>query len=1321
MVLPLWSDGVVSTLPPTDITQTRATLTAQFADGSTQNGFQIKYGTLLPLSTFAQYALSASSDPVDFSHSSLAWKEVTSKGWVESYYDGKSGPAAGTPSEFTTTVTLTEPTLVRFEWMVASEEGIGFLSFRVDDQEIAAISGMTMTDFATVEHTVAAGEHTLVWRYQKSADSNIGLDLGRVRNICLLNTTPGEWIDWAATDDSARVTGLYPGQQYLFRAYSDVDNGRLFSTLRQFSTPDVSIGTVAVSGITQTKASLSSDMDMGDAEVRRGFLIGSNPLWNDEFSRALIKSCAGEVLSVTYDDTWKVGDDCVYMDTNADNKCITIQVKVDKSTEVSFDWAVKGYSSSSRYSKIRFYVDNIQKTYIGANSNSSYKTGSYTYVLTPGTHTLKWDSWYYGVYGARLQNLRIGSGTTPASCDTIYVVLPTSGEPMYPPIPGIKYIRQKTIYSTNEQCAHQMVGLLPGRTYWFRSFARPIFDTVFPAVWEGSESDWELFTTLPVTATATEATDIRQASATIRGVVAGGDATVAVRGLQFLNGTRWIDYPQTADSMSVALQYLRPNTTYTYRAYIQAAGCDTVYSEDRTFTTLAVQALRPTVTHRTQHTVTIQGEVVAGDATIYCRGMLFREGTSGPWQEIEDSGSDSVFVIRRENLPLTGAFQACTYVQAAGCDTIFSATLSDTTAPIEAYVDSVCHISQHTAQVFAHFDCGDDAATDIQLEVLNCSSEEWTYIPVTATDTAFVVTLDGLTPCSDYIVCLSVKGSDGRRFTSSGHFSALFSTLPYVTTLEATDVLRTEATLHALLLPMEEKPVEVGFLYYPEGSMDQVYVPVAADGDEFSCTVRDLQPGVWYLYAAYCRLADGRCFYGYASEFTTQMVDVKTVVTNVTETTATFRTELDGGEAVPEAVQWYVEGREWTDLVAGETVVVDGLRPGCTYAIGFRYTVNGQTYYNWNTTFTTRQVSVSARTEDVCQTSFAASCLPYYGDATMVESGIEFQGTDWHDGELCVRITDLAPGTQYTYRAYLETAEGGRVCSDWQTLTTLAITTATKPASQISNRSATLSGEIVCDSYSPTYCFGFQWKRMEGWAAEPRFTIGRLGDDGNISLSLVNGMLEPNTDYQYRTAVRRTIGENSYEYYADTEWKTFRTEMEYVLYPASVYTLYRTDSENNAIVFCGYYVAGSESVQAQGYEYWMQQSARAAAEVVRVTTDSTMVYALDKAPLADGLYQVRAFVQTETGTYYGQTLGFSVGEVSGMEGAEAAAEAPVVVAGKGCVRLRGVAGRQCEVYDAAGRCLLLRTELPEEETIGLVPGAYVVRISPAFSFKIMVE
>lgn len=178
-----------TTLPASGVTQTHATLS-----GTGATGFQVKYGTLVELDEIAQNALSPDSDPVAFTLDYYPWKKRN--GWIESYYNTSSPLPVNTGSAITAEVTLTEETTVSFEWGVDSEEGIGNLSFIVDGQTLGSISGLV--DFTGTSFTIAPGTHTLKWEYRKTAVTNVGMDLAKLRNIDLRNTTPGEWISMDA-------------------------------------------------------------------------------------------------------------------------------------------------------------------------------------------------------------------------------------------------------------------------------------------------------------------------------------------------------------------------------------------------------------------------------------------------------------------------------------------------------------------------------------------------------------------------------------------------------------------------------------------------------------------------------------------------------------------------------------------------------------------------------------------------------------------------------------------------------------------------------------------------------------------------------------------------------------------------------------------------------------------------------------------------------------------------------------------------------------------------------------------------------------------
>ena len=84
----------------TDITQTKALLSANFSDLNNEHGFQYKYGTLPKVDEFSKTALSANSDLVQINTTGDAWSARTVKGWVES----KSNLAIGASSIMTTTI-----------------------------------------------------------------------------------------------------------------------------------------------------------------------------------------------------------------------------------------------------------------------------------------------------------------------------------------------------------------------------------------------------------------------------------------------------------------------------------------------------------------------------------------------------------------------------------------------------------------------------------------------------------------------------------------------------------------------------------------------------------------------------------------------------------------------------------------------------------------------------------------------------------------------------------------------------------------------------------------------------------------------------------------------------------------------------------------------------------------------------------------------------------------------------------------------------------------------------------------------------------------
>lgn len=465
--------------------------------------------------------------------------------------------------------------------------------------------------------------------------------------------------------------------------------------------------------------------------------------------------------------------------------------------------------------------------------------------------------------------------------------------------------------------------------------------------------------------------------------------------------------------------------------------------------------------------------------------------------------------------------------------------------------------------------------------------------------------------------------------------------------------------------------------------------------------------------------------------FKTLPLSVSARFSDITQTHATMTVNTDFGDVEVTDLQYCLYGADdQYHNFSGAPLTFTGLKPSTKYSVAFRGIYNGQ-YIYWSNeptyTFSTLSINAYITLTDVYHTAVAFRSSYKMGDARFTEDSYQYTPGDqyvWADIKPVeidgvMMFTGLAPGTTYRFRYIVKDNTATTATSSIKSATTKAINCSTDAATNLSNRSAKLNGNIDCDSYSSTE-FGFQWKQMTGWNADPAFTKGKKQDDGEISVALVNGMLEPNTDYQYRSAVRYQD-----KIYAGSEWRTFRTESEFVYYPASVYTVFRTDRENNALVMCGYYIAGSETVVSQGYEYWKVgartiDAMHAPAQTVTVTTDESMAHTFNPGDLAKGDYAIRAFVKTESGdVLYGATLGFTASPdgYAGIEGITSD-DTEIVTEGTTVKIINGQA-LDCHIYNISGMLIAERLDMSDYEQFRLQGNAiYIVRLSNGKVMKV---
>ena len=1459
MLFPMSMQAQIVLHEATDITQTRATLSADFPDPSEPHGFQYKYGTLLELDAFAAFLLTPTSDPVTFTQGTKGWRTVNSRGWIESYYDDTSSSFT---SDFSTTITLTETTPITFEWKVSSQENVGKLQFLVDGKVALSITGET--EFETVSCNIAAGKHTLKWQYVRTATENVGDGIGQLRNLNIQNTTEGEWLDWPVTGATTRLENIYPSQDYLFRAYSVSDDKKEYSSIHQFRSLDISLGTPRVVSKTQTTATIECDVDAGDAEVEAGFYKlkgeffttssssgagGSNSLIirraesleeASSFSEAFYDPESQIKPNVNYNSSyWKynVSERYVYNTTKYTER-ISITFTLDEPGSISFAYKTSGssavYSEDGEYNRL--------------GGIDSFKTVSR--FLSAGTHTIEW-----------------GRYTTNSGEVYLKDVCITSGDVVIP----LEIANEKLIYTFTD--------LEPGTIYSIQPYLFANYNSPLDDKWPITSSDVISFSTDSIFTTTAPATNIRQASATIGAAIDKGDATIVAKGLQYKlrSGNMWITptIVENGDSIYAYLSSLKPNTEYIYRSFIQASKCDTIFSGVTAFTTTGVRAIQPTVVSTTQATAKLQGTVDYGDADIYGCGMQFKPlAGDGEWETREYRGEGEIFTFDFSGLHVNTSYTARTYVERLG-GTIYSDTLVFNTKGIELFIDSITDVYQRSAVVHGRILKGDgsevinrqmivykttetykgkefdstyklgnyDTITisseterftqEIQIEpgyvfgaelqataegkefsigtpLIHAATVEvndpdfiramtkegssqfihvesrdshWNaygkyiechnntnkgenmplYIEFEIKETAtisFYWIVSGHTKWDDSRMSCSIDGhwvgdidtdktSNGTIAVhlEAGKHTILWTTraygpfsgriynldiprsaVPLLTDeericyapffLEAQtvkDITQTTATIQANISSTNEKGVEYSF--YDE-SGTQVIATIK--DSILSASVTGLMPNTEYKYYAVAKTSDGQ-EYKDSICFKTLPVTVSLSTSNVTQTTATVSVNTNAGTATINNMKYKVGYYGNWKTLTGNSISLTRLSPNSDYRVYLQWEVMGTNYYN-SIDFKTASIYVYAGTVTPLQTSALVKMGTIrVGTATKTASGIVLNNETYtlNEGD-SIRVTELMPNTKYSCTYFVDTEEGGRV-SVSKDFTTLPITIKTEPVSNISNRSATMNGTIDCDNYSSAE-FGFQWKQMEGWNSDPAFTKGVKDDEGNISVTLVNGMLEPNTDYQYRTSIRY----KGQIYYA-SNWVTFRTESEFVYYPASVYTLFRTDRENNCLILCGYYVAGSEIVTAQGYEYWINQSetrsdvmvSASANNVVTITTDESMLYSLNLETLVNGNYSVRAFVTTSSGvTTYGKTLTFGV-----QNQADA-----IVEVENGDIRLSTIGttlivhnamSLSCSIYTLNGTCVAQRKLTGDYEKFELQQHAvYIVRLNNGTSYKI---
>ena len=317
------------------------------------------------------------------------------------------------------------------------------------------------------------------------------------------------------------------------------------------------------------------------------------------------------------------------------------------------------------------------------------------------------------------------------------------------------------------------------------------------------------------------------------------------------------------------------------------------------------------------------------------------------------------------------------------------------------------------------------------------------------------------------------------------------------------------------------------------------------------------------------------------------------------------------------------------------TKILSGLIPNTQYTYrAFCTTESGQTIYGANRHFTTLPISVTTNpSSNVTQSHTTIKGTFSIGDANIISQGFEYKkSTDTiyqianvtGDGDLSYTLSNLIPNTQYTYRAFCAVEGGATIYGTNYNFTTLAVSTSTDFAENITQTHATLKGAFTIGDANAN-AQGFEYKKP----TDTVFQIVNVSGDGNITHTLSG--LVPYTYYIYHTFCT-----------ADGCETVYGAEKTFTTLSVAATTLPATNLTESSATLNGSVSAGDATTTAKGFEY------RATSDndytIVNVNDSADSLSASIYGLTVNTTYEFRSFLKIaeSTETYYGSPLTFEV-------------------------------------------------------------------------------
>ncbi len=350
------------------------------------------------------YDFEGNAISADFTNdATYAWT-VTDAAANGSTYSIKSGntDVNSSTSTITLTVTLVSEGNLSFAARCSSEQTSqssdwDYGTFLIDDVQ-QGDKFINSTTFSTRNYTLAAGTHTLKWRYKKDGFTSSNDDCFYVDDISITSVEVASWESYEApaspyvlNDDG----NIDPETDYAVKVVGvceSVESTRKSATVLFTTSADCGASNAVVSNIDYHSADVAWD---GSSDAGYMVMLGyedgiANDFVDENFAGG-VPTSAEWTNDATY--PWTAFDGYIKSSNAGESNStsqLTLTVDMDAAGYVEFDAECRGEGTGSNYyDKCIFSIDGSDKFTYGAQRTSDGFV-HYSFPVAAGTHTFVW-------------------------------------------------------------------------------------------------------------------------------------------------------------------------------------------------------------------------------------------------------------------------------------------------------------------------------------------------------------------------------------------------------------------------------------------------------------------------------------------------------------------------------------------------------------------------------------------------------------------------------------------------------------------------------------------------------------------------------------------------------------------------------------------------------------------------------------------------------------------------------------------------------------------------------------------------------------------